>query len=121
MAKTHPSPLVPRNPQVLLACVIATAAIDSVVGQHHESCHCVLNLICSQLVGYDSSLMGSLNVMPSYQNYFTLSTATKGLNTSIAYTGGCTGSLVSGWLVDWRGRRESIILSAILSLIGGVI
>jgi hypothetical protein len=31
--------------------------------------------------------MGSFNVMPSYQSYFTLTTATKSLNTAVSYVG----------------------------------
>jgi MFS family permease len=65
--------------------------------------------------------MGSLNVMPTYSNYFTLTTATKALNTSISYVGGACFALFAGPLVDWRGRRECILWSAILTLIGGVI
>ncbi|CAI6331431.1 unnamed protein product [Periconia digitata] len=97
------SKLVPRNQKVLLAVIIMTSVIDSV------------------LVGYDSSLMGSFNVMPAYINYFTLTTTTKSLNTAISYVGGCFMSLFSGSIVDWRGRKESIIWSAIITLIGGVI
>lgn len=65
--------------------------------------------------------MGSLNVMPTYNSYFTLTTATKSLNTAISYVGGATFSLVAGPLVDLRGRREVIYYSAIITLVGGVI
>ncbi|KAH8682039.1 general substrate transporter [Xylariales sp. PMI_506] len=74
-----------------------------------------------QLVGYDSSLMGNLNVMPSYKEYFTLTTATTSLNTAIAYMGGAICSLVAGFVVDWRGRKESILWSAIITIVGAVI
>lgn len=74
-----------------------------------------------QLVGYDSSLMGSLNVMPSYSNYFTLTTTTKSLNTAISYVGGAAVAPLAGFLADWRGRRECVFWSALLTLIGGVI
>ncbi|KAL1604023.1 hypothetical protein SLS60_005615 [Paraconiothyrium brasiliense] len=103
MAEGRISRLVPRNQKVLLACIIATSAIDSV------------------LVGFDSSLMGSLNVMPSYSNYFTLTTTTKSLNTAISYMGGALMSLFAGSLVDWRGRKECIFWSAVITMIGGII
>ena len=74
-----------------------------------------------QLVGYDSSLMGSLNVMPSYSSYFELNTTTKSLNTAISYVGGAAISPLAGFLADWRGRRECVFASALLTLIGGVI
>jgi MFS family permease len=65
--------------------------------------------------------MGSLNVMPSYQSYFTLTTTTKSLNTAISYMGGATCALFAGPAVDWRGRKECIFWSALITLIGGVI
>lgn len=65
--------------------------------------------------------MGSLNVMPTYQSYFTLTTATKSLNTSISYVGGSAAGLFAGFIADWRGRRETIFWAALIALVGGVI
>lgn len=65
--------------------------------------------------------MGSLNVMPTYSNYFTLTTTTKSLNTAISYVGGAAIAPFGGLLSDWRGRRECIYWAALLTLIGGVI
>ena len=65
--------------------------------------------------------MGSLNVMPSYSDYFTLTTATKSLNTAISYMGGATCALFAGLAVDWRGRKECIFYSAVITMIGGII
>jgi MFS family permease len=65
--------------------------------------------------------MGSLNVMPTYQSYFELTTATKSLNTAISYVGGAAISPFAGFLVDWRGRREAIYWAALLTIIGGTI
>ncbi|KAK7425037.1 hypothetical protein QQZ08_008313 [Neonectria magnoliae] len=78
-------------------------------------------LISLQLVGFDSSLMGSLNVMPTYSNYFALTTTTKSLNTAISYVGSAAVSPLAGPLVDWRGWIECIYWSALLTLIGGII
>ncbi|KAF2109376.1 general substrate transporter [Lophiotrema nucula] len=103
MADGKVSRLVPRNQKLLLACIIGISVIDSV------------------LVGFDSSLMGSLNVMPSYTSYFTLTTTTKSLNTAISYMGGATMALFAGPLADWRGRKECIFYSAMITLVGGVI
>ncbi|KAF2442364.1 general substrate transporter [Karstenula rhodostoma CBS 690.94] len=103
MTEGKVSRLVPRNQKVLLACIIATSTIDSV------------------LVGFDSSLMGSFNVMPSYSNYFELTTATKSLNTAISYMGGALMALFAGSLVDWRGRKECVFWSAVITMIGGII
>jgi sugar porter (SP) family MFS transporter len=103
MSRGKVSRLVPRNQKTLVACLIMLSAIDSV------------------LVGYDSSLMGSFNVMPSYISYFTLTTATKSFNTAVSYVGGAAISFISGPWTDWRGRREAIFWSALITLIGGII
>jgi MFS family permease len=65
--------------------------------------------------------MGSLNVMPTYQNYFTLTTATKSLNTAISYVGGSCAALIAGFVVAWIGRWKTIMLSCVLTLIGPII
>jgi MFS family permease len=65
--------------------------------------------------------MGSLNVMPSYTSYFHLNTTTKSLNTAVSYVGGATAALFAGPIVDWRGRKECIYWSCLITLIGGVI
>ncbi|KPM39372.1 hypothetical protein AK830_g7181 [Neonectria ditissima] len=103
MAPRKLSRFVPRDKKWLVASLIGVSVVDSV------------------LVGFDSSLMGSLNVMPTYSSYFTLTTATKSLNTAISYVGGAAVSPFAGLLVDWRGRKECIYWSALLTLVGGVI
>ncbi|KAL5121589.1 hypothetical protein ACEQ8H_000661 [Pleosporales sp. CAS-2024a] len=102
MSNTKISRLVPRDKKIFVACLVMLSAIDSV------------------LVGYDSSLMGSFNVMPSYRSYFALTTTTKSLNTAVSYVGGAAISFISGPWTDWRGRREAIFWSAVITLIGGV-
>lgn len=97
------SRFVPKSQFLLLAAVVSVSVVDST------------------LLGYDSSLMGSLNVMPTYQNYFTLTTATKSLNTAISYVGGSVASLFTGFIIDYLGRWRSIMLSCWVTLIGAVI
>jgi MFS family permease len=101
--RRHLSRLVPRSQNALLIAVVSVSVVDSV------------------LLGYDSSLMGSLNVMPTYQNYFTLTTATKSLNTAISYVGGSCAALIAGFVVAWIGRWKTIMLSCVLTLIGPII
>ncbi|KAH8177915.1 sugar transporter domain-containing protein [Sarocladium implicatum] len=103
MSNRKLSRFIPRNQRWLVVSLIAVSVVDSV------------------LVGYNSSLMGSLNVMPSYSNYFTLTTTTKSLNTAISYVGGAVLAPVAGLVSDWRGRRECVYWAALLALIGGVI
>jgi MFS family permease len=59
--------------------------------------------------------------MPSYSNYFELTTATKSLNTAISYMGGALMALFAGSLVDWRGRKECVFWSAVITMVGGII
>ncbi|KAI8940511.1 hypothetical protein NX059_004188 [Plenodomus lindquistii] len=103
MSESKVSRLVPRNQKALVGCLIMLSVIDSV------------------LVGYDSSLMGSFNVMPSYISYFTLTTSSKALNTAVSYVGGALISFISGPWTDWRGRREAIFWGALITLFGGII
>lgn len=101
--RRHLSRFVPQSQVALLAAIIGVSVVDSV------------------LLGYDSSLMGSLNVMPTYSSYFTLTTTTKSLNTAISYVGGASASIFAGFFVDWAGRKKCILLSAALTMIGAVI
>lgn len=126
MAPQHPrqhvSRFVPASGLAVLIFIIATSVVDSVVSSDLK----ISKFGCSttdirQLLGYDSSLMGSLNVMPEYTNYFDLTTATKSLNTAISYTGGAVAAFPAGFLVDWRGRKESILWSCIITLIGAIL
>lgn len=121
MAEGKVSRLVPRNQVMLLACIIGLSTIDSVVRFPLHAFFVAQILTFAQLVAYDSSLMGSFNVMDSYIDYFTLTTSTKSLNTAISYMGGALVSLIAGTLSDWRGRKECIFWSALITLVGGVI
>ncbi|KAF7193889.1 Lactose permease [Pseudocercospora fuligena] len=103
MADKKISRLVPRSQRMLIACLILVSAIDSV------------------MVGYNSSLMGSLNVMPTYTSYFHLNTSTKALQTAISYSGGAFVSLFAGFLLDWRGRRQTIFVAIFTALIGSAL
>ena len=118
-SRQYVSRLVPSSGFWIVFFLIATSVVDSVVSVHSRIR--IRNTNTLKLLGYDSSLMGSLNVMPSYYNYFALSTATKSLNTAISYTGGAVAAFPAGFLVDWRGRRESIFWSCIVTLIGAIL
>jgi MFS family permease len=59
--------------------------------------------------------------MTAYTDYFELTTATTSLNTCILYLGGAVAAFPAGFLTDWRGRRESIQWSSLITLIGSVL
>ncbi|KIW96780.1 uncharacterized protein Z519_02171 [Cladophialophora bantiana CBS 173.52] len=97
------SKLIPQSTVAVTALIISVSIADSL------------------LLGYDSSLMGALNVMPAYTSYFTLNTATKSLNTAISYIGGAVASFPAGFLGDFLGRKKAIVLSCIFTIIGAII
>jgi MFS family permease len=109
--RQYVSRLVPSNRFLILALIVATSAVDSTVRNLPTKLRKSTDV--SQLLGYDSSLMGS--------SYFTLNTVTKSLNTAVSYSGGAVCAPFAGLIVDWRGRRESIFWSCFVTLVGAVI
>ncbi|KAF1995058.1 hexose transporter [Amniculicola lignicola CBS 123094] len=87
----------------MTALVIAVCVVDSVT------------------IAYDGSLMGSLNVMPAYTAYFHLTTTTKSLNTAITFVGAIPMAFVSGPIVNWKGRKFGIYLSALIQILGAIL
>lgn len=68
-------------------------------------------------IGYDGSLMGSINVLPEYQAYYNLGSSgsyTTGLVFSIFNIGQMAGALFT-WLCDWKGRKVVLGVSAFLT------
>ncbi|KAF2795974.1 hexose transporter [Melanomma pulvis-pyrius CBS 109.77] len=78
-------------------------------------------VVDSVTIAYDGSLMGSLNVMPSYSKYFHLTTTLKSLNTAITFVGAIPVALTAGPLINWKGRKFGIILSACIQIIGAIL
>jgi MFS family permease len=71
-------------------------------------------LLKEAVLGYDGSLMGSINVLPEYQAYYNISAnegATTGLVFSIFQIGQMIGALFA-WVCDWQGRKKSLVFSA---------
>ncbi|RDW56671.1 general substrate transporter-1 [Coleophoma cylindrospora] len=97
------SKLIPKSSIGLTAIVIMVATIDSI------------NL------GYDGTLMGSLNVMKTYIDYFSITTPLKGLLSSATSIGGGVSCLFTAPLVDRIGRKKGMLLSAIICLIGAAL
>lgn len=85
-------------------------------GKGHRKLYffCLIIYFCSTMNGYDGSLMGSINVLPEYQEYFNISAnegATTGLVFSIFQIGQMIGALFV-WMIDLWGRKWTMICSA---------
>lgn len=74
-----------------------------------------------QTMGYDSSMMNGLNILPQYKNYFHLNTATTGLLTGAMWMGGFIGGLLIQPVSDKLGRKRAIFIAACINLIGAIL
>ncbi|KIW18328.1 hypothetical protein PV08_02616 [Exophiala spinifera] len=72
-------------------------------------------------IGFDGSMMNGLNILPSYTDYFTLTTATLSLNTASVWMGSTLAGLICGKVPDWIGRKWALFFAASLTVIGVII
>ncbi|KAK5065261.1 hypothetical protein LTR84_001099 [Exophiala bonariae] len=103
MAEFQPqyvSHLVSKNTKVFTVVVIAVAVINSAT------------------LGYDSSVMNGLQILPSYTEYFHLNTATNGLNNAASWMGAILATPFLQILPDTFGRKRAILFSALICFVG---
>ncbi|KAM0496875.1 hypothetical protein ACHAP8_007103 [Fusarium lateritium] len=105
-----------QTPEAIATALRAHGAAPSPWGRGHIQLYmaCGLIYLCSTMNGYDGSLMGSINVIPEYQNYYGLGTSgstSTGLVFSIFQIGQMAGALFT-WICDWRGRKITLAVSA---------
>ncbi|KAH8590335.1 hexose transporter [Bisporella sp. PMI_857] len=101
--RQYVSKWVPSNLRILTTLLVAVAVVNSAT------------------LGYDSSVMNGLLILPSYTEYFSLTTATIGLNNASSWMGGILGILLVQPIPDRYGRRIAILLACIVTLIGVVL
>jgi hypothetical protein len=77
--------------------------------------------ISQQTLGFDGSMMNGLNILPSYTDYFTLTTATLALNTASVWMGSVISGIAYGKVPDIIGRKWALFFGAILTIIGVII
>jgi MFS family permease len=70
------------------------------------------------VLGYDASMMNALNILPSYTEYFHLTSATIALNSGIVWIGAIFGSLILAKVPDIIGRKPSIFYAALVAILG---
>lgn len=78
-------------------------------------------VVDSVTVAYDGSVMGSVNVMPSYTRYFEITTTTKAVNSSATYLGAILMAPFAGVIIDRLGGKQGLFISAVLNVIGAAI
>ncbi|KAI1615026.1 MFS sugar transporter-like protein [Exophiala viscosa] len=74
----------------------------------------------AQTLGFDGSMMNGLNILPSYTDYFTLTTATLALNTASVWMGSVL-SVFYARVPDTIGRKWALFFGALLTIIGVII
>ncbi|KAF3386839.1 Lactose permease [Penicillium rolfsii] len=76
--------------------------------------------LCGCLNGYDGSLMGALNAMPTYLEYFHMVSASSstGLVFAIYNIGSIPAVILSGPVNDIFGRRKGMFVGATIIIIG---
>ncbi|KAM5349848.1 hypothetical protein ACJ41O_006353 [Fusarium nematophilum] len=77
-----------------------------------------VTIVNSATLGYDSSVMNGLLILPSYSEYFRLNTATEGLNNAAMWMGGIFGAFLMQPVPDYFGRRRAIYMASIVTVIG---
>lgn len=65
--------------------------------------------------------MNGLLILPSYSEYFHLTTATEGLNNAAAWMGGILGAFLMQPIPDSFGRRHAIYIASAVTAIGIVL
>ncbi|KAG4435625.1 hypothetical protein IFR05_008900 [Cadophora sp. M221] len=82
---------------------------------------CLTAAINCATVGYDASMMSSLNILKSFQTQFEITTELKGLLTATQNLGGIVGGLFAGSVVDKFGRKGGILTSSCIVLVSCIL
>ncbi|KAF6794582.1 hexose transporter [Colletotrichum sojae] len=101
--RKHVSKLVPADLRVLSPLLLAVAIVNSAT------------------LGYDASVMNGLLIVPSYTEYFHLTTATEGLNNAASWIGGILGAFLMQPIPDYFGRRRAILVASAITVVGIVL
>ncbi|KAI8235696.1 hypothetical protein K4K54_005404 [Colletotrichum sp. SAR 10_86] len=98
--RKHVSKLVPANLKLLSPLLLAVAIVNSAT------------------LGYDASVMNGLLILPSYTEYFHLTTATEGLNNAASWMGSIVGAFLMQPIPDYFGRRRAILVASVITVVG---
>ncbi|OAK99101.1 general substrate transporter [Phaeosphaeriaceae sp. SRC1lsM3a] len=98
--RKHVSKLIPADHRLLMPLLLAVTIVNSAT------------------LGYDSSVMNGLLILPSYSEYFNLTPATEGLNNAAMWMGGIFGAFLMQPVPDYFGRRHAIYIAAVIAVVG---
>ncbi|KAI0181652.1 general substrate transporter [Hypoxylon sp. FL1284] len=79
--------------------------------------------LCSTMNGFDTALMGSINALPNYTEYFGLpaeGNASTGIVFAIFQVGQMCGALFT-WMTDWYGRTWHMFFGCLGVVIGTIV
>lgn len=79
------------------------------------------SVVTSTTLGYDGSMMNGLNILPSYTDYFELTTATLALNTASVWMGSVIAGVAFAKVPDWIGRKWAMLWGAIITIFGVIL
>ena len=118
--RKHVSSFVPVDHRLLMPLLLAVTIVNSAVSRSAR--HTIISSLTPlQTLGYDSSVMNGLLILPSYSEYFRLTTATEGLNNAAMWMGGIFGAFLMQPVPDYFGRRRAIYIASIVSVVGIVL
>jgi MFS family permease len=72
-------------------------------------------------MGYDGSLMNSLNILPAYNDFFQLDTSRTALSTASTWIGNLVVGIAFAKVPDWIGRKPSMLLASLITIVGVVL
>ncbi|KAI5238296.1 hypothetical protein E4T43_07543 [Aureobasidium subglaciale] len=78
---------------------------------------CYVSVLNSATQGYDSAMM----ILPSYTEYFNLTTSTTSLNVAVVFLGSVVATPFAGALADRWGRKWGMAVTAAIALLGAAI
>ncbi|KAK6071507.1 hypothetical protein SCUP234_06806 [Seiridium cupressi] len=100
---SHVGKMVPRNATAISILLVVVAVVNSAT------------------LGYDSSMMNGLSILPQYSDYFALNTATTGLNNGAVWMGSVLGATMIQPVSDILGRKKGILIAGCICVIGTII
>ncbi|KAF4633408.1 hypothetical protein G7Y89_g4710 [Cudoniella acicularis] len=66
-------------------------------------------------------MMNGLNILPSYTDYFSLTTTTLALNTASVWLGGCIAGFFAGQMTDIIGRKNAMLAAGLLTVFAAIL